>query len=152
MKRFTLLAILVVFSGAASAQTMECGNKLITRGDSIAKVGTLCGNPTQVDHSSIVRYASAGWVNGQWVQSTGGQIEIPVEIWLYNLGPDRLMRQIRFEDGYVVKIETLDYGYIEGASINGADSAGPTRSSITASLTSTTQRSASSVSGFADHS
>ena len=92
---------------------MECGNRLITEGDSLAKVAALCGNPSQVDHTSILRSASAGRVNGQWMQSNGVQIEIPVEIWLYNLGPDKLMRQIRFEDGRVVKIETLDYGYAE---------------------------------------
>jgi Protein of unknown function (DUF2845) len=115
MKRLILAAILASISWDASAQAMECGNKLITRGDSISKVATLCGNPAQVDRSSIIRSASAGWVNGQWVQSGGAQLEIPVEIWLYNFGPDKLMQQIRFEDGRVVKIETLDFGYAEGS-------------------------------------
>ena len=40
-------------------------------------------------------------------------MEIPVEVWLYNFGPDKLMQQVRFEDGRVVKIESLDYGYAE---------------------------------------
>jgi uncharacterized protein YvpB len=40
-------------------------------------------------------------------------VEIPVEVWLYNFGSDKLMQQIRFEDGRVVKIETLDFGYDE---------------------------------------
>jgi uncharacterized protein DUF2845 len=113
MKRLLPAAIALVVSWDASAQAMECGNRLITQGDSLAKVASLCGNPTQVDHTSIVRQASGGWVNGQWIASAGTQIEIPVEVWLYNLGPDRLMRQIRFEDGRVVKIETLDYGYLD---------------------------------------
>jgi hypothetical protein len=113
MKRLFLMALLLPISWDASAQAMECGNKLITAGDSLAKVATLCGNPTQVDRTSIVQSASGTFVNGQWVQSGGAQIEIPVEVWLYNLGPDKLMRQIRFEGGRVVKIETLDYGYIE---------------------------------------
>ncbi len=38
-------------------------------------------------------------------------IEVPVETWLYNLGPNKLMRRISFEGGYVVDIETLGYGY-----------------------------------------
>lgn len=115
MKRLILTAILASISWDASAQAMECGNKLITRGDSISKVATLCGNPAQVDRTSIVRSASAGWVNGRWVQSGGAQVEIPVEIWLYNFGPDKLMQQIRFENGRVVKIETLDFGYAENS-------------------------------------
>jgi len=38
-------------------------------------------------------------------------IEIPVETWIYNLGPNKLMRSIRFEGGFVVDIDTLGYGY-----------------------------------------
>jgi hypothetical protein len=113
MKRVLPAIILLALSWDAGAQAMECGNRLITEGDSLAKVASLCGNPTQVDRKSIVRQASGGWVNGQWAASAGAQIEIPVEVWLYNLGPDKLMRQIRFEDGRVVKIETLDYGYLD---------------------------------------
>ena len=113
MKRLLPAIILLALSWDAGAQAMECGNRLITQGDSLAKVASLCGNPTQVDRKSIVRQASGGWVNGQWVASAGAQVEIPVEVWLYNLGPDKLMRQIRFEDGRVVKIETLDFGYLD---------------------------------------
>jgi hypothetical protein len=113
MKRLIPALILLALSWDASAQAMECGNRLITQGDSLAKVASLCGNPTQVDHKSILRQASGSRVNGQWVASAGAQVEIPVEVWLYNLGPDKLMRQIRFEDGRVVKIETLDFGYLD---------------------------------------
>ena len=113
MNRLLSAVILLALSWNASAESMECGQRIISEGDSVAKVATLCGNPTQVDHTSIIRSAGGSFVNGQWVASAGGQIEIPVEVWLYNLGPDRLMRQIRFEDGRVVKIETLDYGYLE---------------------------------------
>jgi hypothetical protein len=42
-----------------------------------------------------------------------GFIEIPVDVWVYNLGPSKLMRRIRFEDGRVVAIDTLGYGYVE---------------------------------------
>jgi hypothetical protein len=40
-------------------------------------------------------------------------IEIPVEIWIYNLGPSKLMRKLRFEDGVLVDIDTMGYGYYE---------------------------------------
>ena len=113
MRRLLQAVVLLAFSGYAGAESMECDNKIISQGDSISKVATLCGNPTQVDRTTLVRAASGGYINGQWVASAGAQIEIPVEVWLYNLGPDRLMRQIRFEEGRVVKIETLDYGYLE---------------------------------------
>ncbi len=41
------------------------------------------------------------------------EIEMPVELWTYNFGPNKFMRRIRFEDGLVVEIETLGYGYIQ---------------------------------------
>jgi len=113
MKRVLPTVVVLALSWDAGAETIECSDRLISQGDSISKVAALCGNPTQIDHSSILRSVSGTFVNGQWVTSGGGQIEIPVEVWLYNLGPDRLMRQIRFEDGRAVKIETLDYGYLE---------------------------------------
>jgi hypothetical protein len=34
-----------------------------------------------------------------------------VEVWIYNFGPNKLMQRIRFEDGVVVRIESLGYGY-----------------------------------------
>ncbi len=37
--------------------------------------------------------------------------EIPVEIWTYNFGPQRLMQRIRFENGVIVKMESLGYGF-----------------------------------------
>jgi len=40
-------------------------------------------------------------------------VEIPVDVWVYNLGPNKLMRRLRFEDGKLVDIETLGYGYYE---------------------------------------
>jgi hypothetical protein len=33
------------------------------------------------------------------------------EVWTYNFGPSRLMQRIRFENGVVVKIESLGYGF-----------------------------------------
>jgi hypothetical protein len=115
MNRSLLALALMSIAGGAGAQAMECGNKLITRGDTSSEVAARCGNPTHVEHSVITRSAAGSWINGQWVQSGGSQVEISVEVWLYNLGPDKFMRQIRFEDGHVVKIETLDYGFLEGS-------------------------------------
>jgi hypothetical protein len=34
-----------------------------------------------------------------------------VEYWTYNLGPNKLMRRLRLEDGVVTEIETLGHGY-----------------------------------------
>jgi hypothetical protein len=36
-----------------------------------------------------------------------------VEEWTYNLGPNRMMRVVRFENGIVVEVTHLGYGYHE---------------------------------------
>ena len=38
-------------------------------------------------------------------------MEVPVESWVYNFGPNKFMRKVRFENGIVADIETLGYGY-----------------------------------------
>lgn len=112
MKHWPELTLMIVAVASLHAQALQCGTKLVTRGDISAKVAALCGPPTHIEHSSIYR-ASTAWVAGQVNQGATTTIEIPVEIWLYNLGSDKLMQQIRFEDGRVVNIESLGYGYNE---------------------------------------
>jgi hypothetical protein len=110
MKYWPVLTLMMVAAGSLHAQTLQCGTKLVTKGDISAKVAALCGQPTHIEHRSIYR-ASTAWIAGQVNQGATTTIEIPVEIWLYNLGSDKLMQQIRFEDGRVVNIESLGYGY-----------------------------------------
>jgi len=50
---------------------------------------------------------------GDEVRRTARVLEVPVEVWLYNLGPQKLMRRVRFQDGRVVSIETLGYGFVK---------------------------------------
>ncbi|MGE3533156.1 MAG: DUF2845 domain-containing protein [Steroidobacteraceae bacterium] len=34
-----------------------------------------------------------------------------METWVYNFGSRKFMRQLRFEDGVLVEIKILEYGY-----------------------------------------
>jgi hypothetical protein len=111
MKRLLLALLLAAAAGSVQADALRCGTKLVTEGDTRGEVTAKCGDPTEVDHSSIL-VPPITWINGRPVQVGGGLIEVPVEVWLFNLGPNKLMRRVRFEDGRVVAIETLGYGYI----------------------------------------
>jgi hypothetical protein len=111
VKRRSLAVALLAVSGYANAEHMECGNRVISLGDSIAKVSGLCGNPARVDRSAIFRGTSESSPHGRSITPGGEDVQIPVEVWVYNFGPNRFMHQIRFEDGRVVRIDRLDYGY-----------------------------------------
>jgi hypothetical protein len=107
------LAALALLWGAP-AQAFRCGNALIVEGDPRSKVVNRCGEPTEVERKSILRRPVI-WRYGRPYHVGSDEIEVPVEFWTYNLGPNKLMRRIRCEDGIVVSIETLGYGWWENA-------------------------------------
>jgi hypothetical protein len=105
-----LAALLLTIAVPANADGMRCGSKLMSQGDPRAKVRQFCGEPTDVQTRSILRRPTFNF--GGRIYSYGdGYVEVPVEIWTYNFGPYKLMRQVRFVDGRVEDIETLGYGY-----------------------------------------
>ena len=113
MKVFGLLALLPL---SALGQSLQCGEKWVTAGTSQAEVAAQCGQPTQIDHQR--NYGETGTVAPPAPGPLGALPpigvrsgdETSVEIWTYNFGPNRLMQRIRFENGVVVKIESLGYG------------------------------------------
>lgn len=121
-----ILALAICLPLSAGAGTLRCGEKLITNGTSQAEVAARCGQPTQIDHQETYG-EQAGMVSPAAppmralpptgpagpIGPIGGRsgTETRVEIWTYNFGPTRLMQRIRFEDGEVVQIESLGYGF-----------------------------------------
>ena len=105
-----LLTLALGFAAIAPAYAFRCGTHLVSEGDTRGQVVAKCGDPTEVDHRSVWR-APLVWFHGRPVRATEGLVEVPVELWIYNLGPNQFMRRVRFEDGVVVEIETLGYGY-----------------------------------------
>lgn len=105
-------ALLLCASGftAAQADNMRCGQRLVVDGTTRDQVATWCGEPTEVLQRTVLRPPIV-WYYGRPVNVGGGQIEVLVETWIYNLGPNKLMRRVIFEDGLVVEVETLGYGY-----------------------------------------
>lgn len=106
-----LLAIgFVAGTDPAWADGIRCGNDLILKGDTRERVRARCGEPAEISKQTIFR-SSRTALRGRIEQSAEEIVEIPVEIWTYNFGRNRLMERVRFVDGVVEKIETLGYGY-----------------------------------------
>jgi uncharacterized protein DUF2845 len=106
----TLSALLLTLAVPAAADGLRCGSKLMTTGDPRSKVRQFCGEPTDIQTRSILRRPTFN-LGGRTLSYGDGYVEIPVEIWTYNFGPYKLMREIRFVDGRIDNIETLGYGY-----------------------------------------
>ena len=111
MNRLVVLLLLTMAAGAVQADSFQCGTALVSSGDTRDQVMAKCGNPSDVERSSVF-VQSVAWVNGVPVSAGNTLIEVPVELWLYNFGPTQLMRRVRFVSGRVITIEILGYGYV----------------------------------------
>ncbi len=106
-------AVVLSLAAASPAYALRCGSHVISEGDTRSEVIAYCGDPTEIQSSSSILRRPVTWINGRPYSVGEGLIEIPVDVWLYNLGPNKLMQRIRFEEGRVVAIESLGYGYYE---------------------------------------
>ncbi len=88
---------------AGSAVGLRCGGYLISEGYHEALVKTLCGEPDSV--SIYHRHVHTG------PGSSDNHRDIEVTEFLYNFGPQKFMRVLRFEGGRLVSIESAGYGY-----------------------------------------
>jgi len=95
-------------AGGAQADTMRCGSQLVSEGDSTDEVLALCGEPAERKRTWIVRQPRFEY-GGQEIPFPG-QEEVPVDLWTYDFGANKLMRRVRFVAGKVDTIETLGYG------------------------------------------
>jgi Protein of unknown function (DUF2845) len=113
MKGAAVIVVLGLLAASPVFATMRCGSKLITEGSSRSEVAAKCGEPDEVITLRSVFRRPVIWDHGRPFFVGESYIEVPVESWIYNLGPNHLMRKVIFEAGVVVEIETLGYGYIK---------------------------------------
>lgn len=111
---------IILMSASDPAHALRCGSKLVLEGMLEQEVIKHCGEPTAVRHlgyvvrsfnpllrrnisgSQIYRYGHGNYYH-----------EVRVTVFVYNFGPRKLMRKLRFEGGMLSDIETLGYGYLE---------------------------------------
>lgn len=117
--RISLLACLLVLSFAANAGSMRCGRYIISEGASQYEVVTKCGEP-----------AYQQWIEEPVTVVTTGQAQIrtstdgnpvrqediavqelaplyrDIERWTYNQGSGKLLREVDFLNGEVIRIKT----------------------------------------------
>jgi hypothetical protein len=111
MKRAVLVLALSLLAASPSFAAFRCGVKLVSEGDTRSEVAAKCGEPTEVVAQRSVFRRPVIWTrNGPYFIGED-LVEVPVEAWIYNLGPNKLMRRLRFEGGVLAEIETLGYGY-----------------------------------------
>ena len=122
--RHLLAAAGLLLFAATPALAFRCGNRIVSDGDHYSKVLKICGEPTGVQERVIYREGvtrprfRVEGPNGlkydkEVLQYDRSYVEVLVEEWTYNFGPRRLMQLVRFENGFVVEVDQLGYGYRE---------------------------------------
>src|SRR6185369_3758852 len=108
-----VIGLMATAAAPAFSDSMRCGSKIIVEGVTRSEVAAKCGEPTEVVTMRSVFRRPVIWTNGRPFFVGEDAVEIPVESWIYNLGPNKLMRRLKFEGGILTEIETLGYGYIK---------------------------------------
>lgn len=108
-KVLILLMGLLLVLHVGSAYALRCGSTLVSEGDHKIDVLQKCGDPVSIDtrtaHKIIQTHRKYHAGQRELV------IPITIEEWVYNFGPRRFMHWLRFENGRLVKIRALQYGY-----------------------------------------
>lgn len=105
-------------SAVASADSLRCGNRLASSGDSLYQVRAVCGEPDAADRRVEVRTIRQK-VRGPCFQREGRlvcehveerSVEVVIDEWTYDFGSQKFVRFLTFEDGKLVRVNTGGYG------------------------------------------
>lgn len=88
------------------ANELQCSSLSISVGDSIADVVAKCGEPAWKDKRKETSRERLD-------DGTVRKVDITVEEWTYNFGPDKFMRILTFRNGKVTNIQFGGRGYEE---------------------------------------
>lgn len=105
------------FIDRAAADDLSCQDRIVSPGSSAYEVQTLCGAPDAVAHRTETRTVrrpvsvpcNAQGI-GRCVVFVEDTVEVAIDEWTYDFGPQRFIGYVVFEQGNVVAIRAGSYG------------------------------------------
>jgi len=120
LKKLNLLPVaLMALLLCDSAHALRCGNKLVKEGMLEEHIKAICGEPSSTRTLGLVLRYYDPYEDGRGIgrydryYGYAARRELPVTEMVFNFGPHKLMRIMRFEGGRLVSIQTAGYGYRE---------------------------------------
>ncbi len=101
------LAVVTALLLAPSSHALRCGSQIVSRGEHQIEVERACGAPLRIDQRVTYPYRLLS--DRPFVVDVF-EIPVLVEEWIYDFGAQRFMQLLRFENGRLVDIETLEKG------------------------------------------
>ena len=118
----TATILLLAIMASAPAHAFRCGNKIVIKNMHEIQVRKACGEPTSVRHLGYTvravdllgrHRASRNFATRPYTNYGYYTEEVVITEYVYNFGPRKFMRRLRFEGSILVSIETIGYGYRE---------------------------------------
>lgn len=101
---------------SAAANGMRCQNKLVQPGDSQYEVKSLCGTPDDMQQRTerrrVARAVQRPCANGigYCTVMIEDEVEVVVDEWTYDFGPQRFIQFLTFEGGKLIHVRSGPYG------------------------------------------
>ena len=112
---FLLLSSLLLLNNSMAADRyLRCQGRLVSIGDTKEEVLDKCGDPEKRDQweedqnstiSQIYDYKNERYMAPKVIKKP-----ILMERWTYNMGPNKFIRYLYFQNGELIKIETGEKG------------------------------------------
>jgi hypothetical protein len=106
-----MLALLGAQPPGALADTFRCGREMAVEGDTLYDVRSRCGEPDNQVHRTEIR------TKRDWVRTPCGSkdeqqcghmeersVEVVIDEWTYDFGPQQFVQNLRFEQGRLVGV------------------------------------------------
>ncbi len=113
-----LVSLLCTLAGSSTVRAddgFRCRTgRLVRVGDRMGEVQNRCGEPDAVStriEKRKVKHRYSRWVGGveeSIVEEV--EVEVPLDEWTYDLGPQAFIRYVVFENGAVINVTTGGYG------------------------------------------
>lgn len=96
-----LLAFCIAsFAAMSSASALDCGQRLVVRGDREAYVRSVCGEPQSASTRTETRTVGGYNRTAPGVATYGATtVTVQIDTWIYDFGPSRFMEELTFENG-----------------------------------------------------
>jgi hypothetical protein len=112
-----LIGGLLLTAEDASANGMRCENKLVQPGDSQYEVRSLCGPPDDMQQRTEQRRVTRAVQrpcpngNGYCTVIVEDLVDVVIDEWTYDFGPQRFLQYLTFEAGKLVHVRSGAYGH-----------------------------------------
>ena len=112
-------AILLASPAAQSGDGLSCNGRIVSLGDTLYQVRSLCGEPDDAQHRietrtvrQRVRVACARQrdPNAQCDTTVERSTDVVVDDWTYDFGRERFIHFLTFFDGHLARVHTGGYG------------------------------------------